>query len=255
MPKIRNAVLEKLQAQNAEQKIVLQDMASGWLKESKRLHTETLETIKFIANVQVPFDVQEYLNQFSLALANEVRMLLGEVGKLREEKRDLQYELGCLLCTRSKYGPGGEFDPAWREFILSRHLCAYGYCLRKPVVRPYVRGDGGGPPFPGGPLPPEPVSRLPNPLGAMFIRRPSKLSKRQKRQQAEAEEAAAAGGPSGGPENRTMSWATWQPKPGYAPTPPSQEPELVAPERPMGLFGPRSSNSFAPNIETVHGLI
>ncbi|KAF8468765.1 hypothetical protein JB92DRAFT_3135439 [Gautieria morchelliformis] len=201
----------------------------------------------------------------NLALANEVRMLLGEVGKLREEKRDLQQyepsrlppphrlhrfasELGCSLCTRSKYGPGGEFDPAWREFILSRHLCAYGYCLRKPVVRPYVRGDGGGPPFPGGPLPSEPVSRLPNPLGAMFIRRPSKLSKRQKRQQAEAEKAAAAGGPSGGPENRTMSWATWQPKPGYAPTPPSQEPELVAPERPMGLFGPRSSNSFAPNI-------
>ncbi|KAF8523041.1 hypothetical protein JB92DRAFT_2886044 [Gautieria morchelliformis] len=38
--------------------------------------------------------------------------------------------------------------------------------------------------------------------------------------------------------------------PGYAPTPPSQEPELVAPERPMGLFGPRSPNSFPPNINS-----
>ncbi|KAF8506266.1 hypothetical protein JB92DRAFT_734794 [Gautieria morchelliformis] len=85
-----DVVLEKLQEQNAEQKTVLQDMASGWLKESERLHTETLETVEATANVQVPFNVQEYLNQFSLALANEVRMLLGEVEKLREEKRSLQ---------------------------------------------------------------------------------------------------------------------------------------------------------------------
>jgi hypothetical protein len=58
-------------------------------------------------------------------------MLLGEVGKLREEKRALQQyaapysllrlvatdlvhsEIGSLLCLKSKYGPGGEFDPDW----------------------------------------------------------------------------------------------------------------------------------------------
>ncbi|EIM87350.1 uncharacterized protein STEHIDRAFT_55784, partial [Stereum hirsutum FP-91666 SS1] len=55
-----------------------------------------------------------YLDEFSKSLAAEVRMLLGEVGKLREEKRALQHEMGWLLCMRSKYGPGGEFDPDWK---------------------------------------------------------------------------------------------------------------------------------------------
>jgi hypothetical protein len=32
----------------------------------------------------------QYLDEFSRALASEVRMLLGEVGKLREERRGLQ---------------------------------------------------------------------------------------------------------------------------------------------------------------------
>lgn len=40
-------------------------------------------------------------------------MLLGEVGKLREERRTLQHELGSLLCLKSKYGPGGAFNPDW----------------------------------------------------------------------------------------------------------------------------------------------
>jgi hypothetical protein len=32
----------------------------------------------------------QYLDEFSKALASEVRMLLGEVGKLREERRNIQ---------------------------------------------------------------------------------------------------------------------------------------------------------------------
>lgn len=72
----------------------------------------------------------QYLDDFSKALSEEVRMLLKEVGKLREEKRALQQyvfnlllidiclprlfsEIGCLLCMKSKYGPGGEFEPDW----------------------------------------------------------------------------------------------------------------------------------------------
>lgn len=75
--------------------------------------------------------VAQYLDEFSKSLAAEVRMLLAEVGKLREERRNLQQyvslvfiqpiisdiflfsEMGYLLCMRSKYGPGGEFDPEW----------------------------------------------------------------------------------------------------------------------------------------------
>jgi len=41
-------------------------------------------------------------------------MLLKEVGSLRDEKRNLLHEIGCLLCTKAKYEPGGEFDdPNW----------------------------------------------------------------------------------------------------------------------------------------------
>lgn len=58
-------------------------------------------------------------------------MLLNEVSKLREERRNIQLlavtilssvqsftnelpsEIGTLLCLRSKYESGGMFDPDW----------------------------------------------------------------------------------------------------------------------------------------------
>jgi hypothetical protein len=58
-------------------------------------------------------------------------MLLNEVSKLREERRNIQLsatifsssvhsfanglpsEIGTLLCLRSKYEAGGMFDPDW----------------------------------------------------------------------------------------------------------------------------------------------
>ena len=76
-------------------------------------------------------------------------MLLGEVGKLREERRNLQLwvtslpnwgliterinfsEIGTLLCLRSKYDPGGMFDPDWSVYpfvsiaFLTRSLNSY----------------------------------------------------------------------------------------------------------------------------------
>ncbi|KAJ7821162.1 hypothetical protein B0H13DRAFT_1555131, partial [Mycena leptocephala] len=74
---------------------------------------ETLDAVRSSAREQVDFNVQGYLDEFSKALASEVRMLLGEVGKLREERRALQRELGYLLCMKAKYGSGGEFEPDW----------------------------------------------------------------------------------------------------------------------------------------------
>ena len=62
------------------------------------------------------------MNEFSRALAGEVTLLLQEVGRLREEKRNIQHEIGCLGSLREKYNPGGEFDPDWfasfREYPL-----------------------------------------------------------------------------------------------------------------------------------------
>jgi len=46
--------------------------------------------------------VPQYLDEFSKALATEVRILLGEVGKLREERRNLQQYV--LLFLKQK-GP------------------------------------------------------------------------------------------------------------------------------------------------------
>ena len=62
------------------------------------------------------------MNEFSRALAGEVTLLLQEVGKLREEKRNIHHEIGCLVSLKEKYYPGGEFDPDWfasfREYPL-----------------------------------------------------------------------------------------------------------------------------------------
>ena len=64
-------------------------------------------------------------------MASEVRMLLSEASKLREERRNIQLsaaiisssvqssanglfsEIGTLLVMRSKYEAGGMFDPDW----------------------------------------------------------------------------------------------------------------------------------------------
>ncbi|KAF8336974.1 uncharacterized protein EI90DRAFT_2910894, partial [Cantharellus anzutake] len=107
------SVIDLLQRQKAELQELLRDMSDSWRTESARQHQETLGAVRATANEQVPFNVQGYLDDFSKALSAEVRMLLKEVGKLREEKRALQHELGMLLCMKSKYSPGGEFEPDW----------------------------------------------------------------------------------------------------------------------------------------------
>ena len=82
-------------------------MLAGWRADCERHHHETLETVRSSANEQVSFNVQgvtiskmffvkqlkrllQYLDDFSRALATEVRMLLLEVGRIREERRALQ---------------------------------------------------------------------------------------------------------------------------------------------------------------------
>ncbi|KAG8735042.1 hypothetical protein FRC12_018241, partial [Ceratobasidium sp. 428] len=107
------AVLAAMQQQNAETAAMMASIADTLRTDMDRKHLETLESVRATAAEQVPFNVQRYLDDFSKALSEEVRMLLKEVGKLREEKRALQHEIGCLLCLKSKYGPGGEFEPDW----------------------------------------------------------------------------------------------------------------------------------------------
>ncbi|KAI0078076.1 hypothetical protein K474DRAFT_1660925 [Panus rudis PR-1116 ss-1] len=57
----------------------------------------------------------KYIADFSKAMAIEVRMLLNEVGKLREERRQLQAEIAELMAVKAKHG--GEFAQGWLQKI------------------------------------------------------------------------------------------------------------------------------------------
>ncbi|KAF9078581.1 hypothetical protein BDP27DRAFT_1206192, partial [Rhodocollybia butyracea] len=189
-----------------------------WRNECEQHHAEIINAVRETANEQVPYNIQGYLDEFSKALASEVRILLGEVGKLREERRALQHEIGYLLCMRSKYGPGGEFEPDW-------------------YVKP-PPGAPGGPPLEP-PAPPEPPVAPEIPPARPAWRSVTQRSRKKKKETAPP---PATPGPSvpaimdPGLRSQVRSWATWQP-----PTPASVEPNLLVPDHGSpGLFGPRS---------------
>ncbi|KAK7042437.1 hypothetical protein R3P38DRAFT_2511174, partial [Favolaschia claudopus] len=213
-------VIEELTRQNAEQRELLNALSESWRADCTKQHQETIDAVRSTAREQVDFNVQGYLDEFSKALASEVRMLLGEVGKLREERRALQHELGYLLCMKAKYGPGGEFEPDW-----------------KPPP-----GAPGGPPVDPGPPPPPPELPQAKPGWRTVNQRPAVPRKQKKKDAVPPPPPAAAGGmPGPDPRRQVQSWATWQPDPNLAPTPPSHEPTLLVPESTSpGLFGPRS---------------
>lgn len=224
------SIVEQLRSQNAEQQELLRQLSEDWRNDCERHHKETIEAVKSTASEQVPFNVQGYLDEFSKALAAEVRMLLGEVGKLREERRNLQHEMGFLLCMKSKYGPGGEFQPDWQPPAV-------------PVSAPQE------------PPPPPPDAGLPSDLPAPAAKpgwRPIGKRKGKKRDRAAAQAAPPAAPPvSHVPHHMmdprrqvTQSWATWHPDPDQAPTPPSIEPSLTIPRAVSpGLFGPRTPSN------------
>lgn len=205
-------IIEQLKEQNHEQQELLRSLSETWMADCARHHQETVDAVRQTANEQVPFNVQGYLDEFSKALASEVRILLGEVGKLREERRGLQHEIGFLLTTKSKYGPGGEFDADWAP----------------PSAAPPP------PPPPPEPMPPPEVPPA-RPGWRTVNVRPSKKKKR------DSGPPPAAPPPGPDPRAQVRSWAQWQPEPHLVPTPPSIEPQLLVPDQGSpGLFGPRS---------------
>ncbi|KAI4526514.1 hypothetical protein EV122DRAFT_207464, partial [Schizophyllum commune] len=178
--------------------------------DADRQHETTIEAVKQMAQEQVPFNVQGYLDEFSRALASEVRMLLGEVGKLREERRGLQHEISFLLGVKSKYIPGGEFEPDWKG----------------PVGAPGMPPTG--PPPDAGPPPPPPEVHAARPAWRTVSTRTSK--KKKKDQMPAAPPVAQPD-----PRQQVRSWATWQRD--------FDNPTLAAPAESPGLFGPRSPRS------------
>ncbi|OSD01052.1 hypothetical protein PYCCODRAFT_1436831 [Trametes coccinea BRFM310] len=214
----QRAALDAIEEQRAAYEGTIRDMAEAWRADCEQRKQETIEAVKATANEQVPYNVQGYLDEFSRSLATEVRMLLSEVGKLREDKRNLEYQIGELLQFKSKYGPGGEFDPSWKPAM----TCVPTDAAQQPEQAPA----------------PEPEPDVPQHAPGAW--RPIHLrgSRRSRRTQA----TAAPPPPPEPAPPQTQSWATWQPNPAFQPTPPPQSVDhlLAPPQGSPGLFGPRS---------------
>ncbi|KDQ49138.1 hypothetical protein JAAARDRAFT_43089 [Jaapia argillacea MUCL 33604] len=140
-------------------------------------------------------------------------MLLGEVGRLYNEKRAIIAEMVPLL--------------------RSRLLASLD---RKP---PNIN-FGGPPPGDGSsPLPeaPPPLPEEPMPARPVWRTVQQRRSRRQKKPAA----APALEAPPPDTRPHVSSWATWQPDPSLMPTPTPGESTPLLPERTSpGLFGPRS---------------
>ncbi|KAH7880064.1 uncharacterized protein C8R40DRAFT_1066182 [Lentinula edodes] len=168
----------------------------------------------------------KYLNDFSKALAGEVRILLEEVGKLRDERRQLQFEIAELMAVKSKHSLGGQYAPP--EWIAKQ--------LEPP---PAPQPEEAPPPAPSQPAPP----------GWRTVhKRPERRPKSTKAIEPQVPQAPVLPAPhphmASGPS--VPAWAQWRPNPILSPAPrqgtPAPFPGVAAPAPSSrgGLFGPPS---------------
>lgn len=165
--------------------------------------------------------------------------------------------MGALLCLKSKYGPGGEYEPDWSVVITLAILLHTHVPHRKPP------GGGGCPDGNGGPHVPPDTAIL---VSAEEPAKPAWRNvreRRKSRRQREREEAAAeVGAP---PPDSHASWVSWKrmctgerlnehdlltalrcetANPLLVPSPaPTEHLTVIREEQapaPPGLFGPRS---------------
>ncbi|EJD01918.1 uncharacterized protein FOMMEDRAFT_108953 [Fomitiporia mediterranea MF3/22] len=163
----------------------------------------------------------KHINDFTKALASEVRILLQEVGQLRDERRQLQYEIAELMAVKSKHGAGGEYTPDWAPKPGPEALPA-------PLPQPAI----------------EDVPREPAPPAWRTIvkhepRRPKHKAKSPPPQQITGAPAPAI------PSPQLPAWAQWKPNPLVTPQPRmGSAPVPATPPAPApkddGLFGPRT---------------
>ncbi|KAJ7256785.1 hypothetical protein B0H12DRAFT_1111681 [Mycena haematopus] len=156
--------------------------------------------------------VPKYINDFSKALAGEVRILLAEVGQLRDERRALQYEIAELMSVKSKHGAGGEYSPEWR---------------------PKPEEEAPAPPEPPAPPGSRPGWRVVNKRAERRERALGKLPP----------PSPSSVPPLEPPKPNVPAWAQWRPNPHIAPKPvpataAAPLPALSIPPAGSGLFGP-----------------
>ncbi|KIY53904.1 hypothetical protein FISHEDRAFT_68471 [Fistulina hepatica ATCC 64428] len=159
----------------------------------------------------------KYINDFSKALANEVRILLAEVGKLRDERRQLQYEIAELMNVKSKFGGGGEFQPDWHP---------------KPAEPPPGTELAVAPPVPEAPVPAPPAWRVVH-----------KRERKMRKTGAPAPPPAAGAAPVVEAPPPGPAWAQWRPNAFLDPGPLNAAVAATPPPVRTGLFGPPSPRS------------
>ncbi|KAG6840452.1 hypothetical protein C0991_006628 [Blastosporella zonata] len=162
----------------------------------------------------------KYLNDLSKALANDLRILLAEVGKLRDERSALRSEIAELMQMKSKHGAGGEYSNDWRPPSV-------------PMLEP--------PPPPPPVLEPPPPPAPARPAWRVVHKRPER--KNRMINAAPPPPAPVAPPPAPEPSRPEPAWAQWRPNPLLAPTP-APAPATAMPMSPApppgrrGLFGP-----------------
>ncbi|KAI0342483.1 hypothetical protein BDW22DRAFT_1357841 [Trametopsis cervina] len=166
----------------------------------------------------------KYINEFSKALAGEVRILLQEVGKLRDERRQLQHEISELMAVKAKYSSGGEYAPNWAPGLPGLPEGVPPPALTAPPPPPI---DDGEPPAPAAPA-----------WRTVHKRQPREKKPKALPAPAPAPAPAAIEAP---PPANMPSWAQWRPNPVYSPQPQAPVAHMPSPQPSRaGLFGPPS---------------
>ncbi|KAJ3477042.1 hypothetical protein NLI96_g10734 [Meripilus lineatus] len=182
----------------------------------------------------------KYMNDFTKALSVEVKLLLEEVGKLRDERRMLQYEIAELMALKSKHGAGGEYIPDWAPKVsLASSLPPTLQTIPIPLF--IWKREPTPPPASPPPLAIEDVQPA-KPAWRTVHKKPERKPKPKALPPPPADPVP---GPPLEPPRNLPSWAQWRPNPVFSPQPkvgtssaPLPAPAPVAPRG--GLFGPPS---------------
>jgi len=164
------------------------------------------------------FGNRNTVNDFTKGMAQEVRYLLSEIGKLRDQRRQLQYEIAELMAVRSKFSETGEFEPEWKP----------------PAIE--------APPEPPAPPTTDVVPVAKPAWRVVSPQRPERKARTHPKAIAAAPNNPAPVVPEAKPD--VPAWAQWRPnpllRPGSAINSPSTAPATIPHEPPprTGLFGP-----------------
>ncbi|WVQ95510.1 hypothetical protein IAU59_002607 [Kwoniella sp. CBS 9459] len=100
------AILDALKTAGDGQAAFLRKLATEIMDQNSNQHQLTQQAAKGAAREQIGFNLAGYLDDFSKALSGEVRVLLKEVGDLRESRRALYMELAELLLMKGRQSAG-----------------------------------------------------------------------------------------------------------------------------------------------------